>query len=181
MINEATYQGILAGYRGGSVLPSIAERLVPVWCDDYYAGNPKAEVVSVELKDTLSSFTYLFDIYMQRAIAAFGVPAFASHRRDAGRMAGHPHSAGSQFHRGHLMAHSIGGGTDINLVPQLGKLNIGEFRKLERRVRDLAKQNLQCFYWVRCIYSNDSQTPGKFEQCMIDPSGLLVYREFKNS
>ncbi|MGB6691929.1 MAG: DNA/RNA non-specific endonuclease [Terracidiphilus sp.] len=181
MIAEATYRGILAAYRGGNVIPNIVHQLEPLWCDDYYAAHPDAEIVSVDLKDTLSSFTYLFDIRLQRAVVAFGVPAFATHRRDPSRMAGHPLSAGSQFHRGHLMAHSIGGGTDINLVPQLGKLNVGEFRKLERQVRDLAKQNLQCLYWVRCIYNNDSQTPSNLEQCMIAPSGLLAFREFKNS
>jgi|SRR5580658_4173767 hypothetical protein len=181
MITEATYQGILATHRGSSLVQDIPGKLVPLWCDEYYANNPDAELVSVDLKDAGASFTYLFDLNLQRAVVAFGVPAFARHRRDASRMAGHPLSAGSRFHRGHLMAHSIGSGTDINLVPQLGKLNIGEFRKLERRVRDLAKQNQECLYFVRVGYSGDSQTPAMFEQCIILPSGQLIYREHKNS
>jgi hypothetical protein len=35
--------------------------------------------------------------------------------------------------RGHLVAHSIGGGTDINLIPQDARLNLsGGWRSLER-------------------------------------------------
>ena len=181
MITEATYQRVLAAYRGKQVILDLPSLLVPIWCDDYYAENPGAELVSVDLKDEGTSFTYLFDISLQRAIVAFGVPVFAMHQRDAARMAGHPLSAGSQFHRGHLMAHSIGGGTDINLVPQLGKLNIGEFRKLERMARDLARQNQQCLYFVRTIYANDSQVPSQFEQCVVLPTKALIYRIHRNS
>jgi hypothetical protein len=181
MITESSYQRILAGYRGSSVVDGIGERLVELWCGDYYATNPKAELVTVDLSDAGTTFTYVFDIHLGRAIAAFGVPAFARHARDASRMAGHPLSAGTAFHRGHLMAHSIGGGADINLVPQLGKLNVGEFRKLERQVRELARQGQRCFYFVRTTYKGSSQTPAGFEQGVILPNGTLIYREHKNS
>jgi hypothetical protein len=159
----------------------IPRSLMPLWCDDYYSSNSGAQLVAVDLDDSGTWYTYLFDITLQRTIAAFGVPIFAKHRRDAARMAGHPNSAGSEFHRGHLMAHSIGGGTDINLVPQLGKLNIGEFRVLERKVRDLAQQNVRCLYFVRPIYGDKSQTPRMFEQCVIFPSRAISYALHKNS
>jgi DNA/RNA endonuclease G (NUC1) len=70
---------------------------------------------------------------------------------------------------------------DINLVPQLGKLNIGEFRILERRVRDLAKQRLSSLYFVRPIYSKISQTPAMFEQGAILAPRSLLYARHKNS
>lgn len=181
MLTKDTYRELLASYRGSNVVKDISRKLVPVWCDDYYFKNPKAELVSVDLQDSGTSFTYVFDIALERTIVAYGVPIFAKHRRDASRMAGHPLSAGSEFHRGHLMAHSIGGGTDINLVPQLGKLNIGAFRVLERKVRDMAKQNLRCLYFVRPIYANKSQTPARFEQCVILPTRKLIYAEHENS
>lgn len=38
----------------------------------------------------------------------------------------------TDYHRGHAIAHTLGGGTDINLFSQRGMLNIGEFRRLER-------------------------------------------------
>jgi len=36
------------------------------------------------------------------------------------------------YHRGHAIPHTLGGATDINLVPQLGAVNVGAFRALER-------------------------------------------------
>src|SRR5580704_7603045 len=167
MLTREDYERLVKSCSGPDIISKLPDRLVPLWCDDYYFSNPRADLVVVNLDDSSSAFSYLFDVQAERAIAAYGVPIYSKHRRDAARMAGHPLSAGANFHRGHLMAHSIGGGTDINLVPQLGKLNIGEFRVLERKVRDLAKQNLQCFYFVRTIYDGDSQTPRLFEQCIV--------------
>jgi hypothetical protein len=180
VITKDTYAELAGKYRGADIITGIAAKLVSLWCDDYYFTNPSAELVEVDVGESATSFNYLFDIRLQRTIVAFGVPTFSQHRRDASRMAGHPLSAGSEFHRGHLMAHSIGGGMDINLVPQLGKLNIGEFRVLERMVRDLAKQSLRCLYFVRPIYSNQKQTPKRFEQCVILPSGRIQYALHSN-
>jgi hypothetical protein len=48
-------------------------------------------------------------------------------------------SVGKQYHRGHVVPHTLGGGTDINLVPQLGKINIvrfGRWRNLPYRLRE---------------------------------------------
>ena len=180
LLTKDTYTELAASYRGSDITSGIQRKLVPLWCDDYCSNHKNAELVLVDIADSTTSFKYLFDITLGRNIAAFGVPAFAQHKRDASRMAGHPLSDGADFHRGHLMAHSIGGGTDINLVPQLGKLNIGEFRVLERKVRDLAKQNLRCFYFVRTIYSGASQTPRLFEQCVIYPNKTIAYSLHKN-
>jgi hypothetical protein len=180
MLTEETYRNLVAAHAGQDVVDEIPEHLVPLWCNDYYFSNPKAELLLVDLKDSGTEFNYLFDIGLGRVVVAFGVPIFATHKRDAGRMAGHPLSAGGEFHRGHLMAHSIGGGTDINLVPQLGKLNIGEFRRLERLVRDRARDNLKCLYFVRCIYLTGSQTPSLFEQCVISPSRVVNYARHRN-
>lgn len=180
LLTKDSYAELAASYRGDDIIGGIQQELVPLWCDDYYSNHKNAELVQVDIADLTTSFKYLFDITLERNIVAFGVPAFAQHRRDASRMAGHPLSNGTNFHRGHLMAHSIGGGTDINLVPQLGKLNIGEFRALERKVRDLAKQNLRCFYFVRTIYNGSSQTPRLFEQCVIFPNKTIAYSLHNN-
>ncbi len=48
-------------------------------------------------------------------------------------MAGHPLSDGPHYHRGHASPHTLGGPTDIKLVPQLGSVNVEPFRDLERR------------------------------------------------
>jgi hypothetical protein len=179
-LTKETYRELVALYRGIDIVRDISTDLVPLWCEDYYFMNPKAELVQVVVDTSATSLTYLFDINLQRNVVAYGLPIFSKHQRDASRMAGHPQSGGSRFHRGHLMAHSIGGGTDINLVPQLGKLNIGEFRALERKARNLAEQNVRCLYFVRAIYSTKSQTPRRFEQCIIHPSKTIDYEMHNN-
>ena len=180
-MTEHAYRQLVASWRGGNIVSRIPRKLVPLWCDDYYYANPRAQLVEVNLDDSPACFSYLFDIGLQRSVVAWGIPTFASHQRDGARMAGHPLSAGTQYHRGHLIAHSIGGGTDINLVPQLGKLNIGQFRRIEKMVRQLAIENVRCFYFVRTIYTDDSQVPAKFEQCVIQPSGAITYDLQRNS
>jgi hypothetical protein len=181
MIAESTYRNLIASYSGQDIVTNIEEELIPLWCDAYYTDNPKAEVVQVDLDEASSSFSYLFDIELERVLVAFGVPIYSKHKRDASRMAGHPLANAGKFHRGHLMAHSIGGGTDINLVPQLGSLNIGAFRVLERLVRDMAKQSLRSFYFVRPLYGDRSQMPNRFEQCVILPSKALLYSLHNNA
>ena len=181
-ITEHTYRDIVRGYKGKNLIASLPDLLVPLWTDDYLQTHRKAEMTLVDLTGGASSFTYIFDITRERNIVAFGIPMYLKHKRDASRMAGHPLSDGADYHRGHLMAHSLGGGTDINLVPQLGKLNIGAFRELEREVKKLSLEGVQCFYFVRTTYPvGNSQLPAFIEQCIIQPSGVIDYRKFRNT
>jgi hypothetical protein len=175
-LNEQTYLALISAYKGSDIVRELPTKLVPLWCDDYGETTPSAEIVEVTVSDpTGPPFTYLFDLSLQRNIAAWGVPAYATHRRDAARMAGHPLGAGSRYHRGHLMSHGTGGGTDINLVPQLGSVNVGAFRRLERLVRQLAQQRQTCLYFVRTIYRDQSQVPRQIEQGVVQPSKSLSY------
>ena len=102
-------------------------RLVEIWLDDY--GRNAAEVVEV----SSATFSYLFDVQAERLISAWGISRGKSdEERDKARMKGHPLSAGSLYHRGHAIPHSLGGSMDINLVPQRGFVNVGAFRRLEK-------------------------------------------------
>jgi hypothetical protein len=85
------------------------------------------------------------------------------------------------LNRGHLMAHSIGGGLDINLAPQAGRLNQGAFKRLEAEVLKMAQDHMLSFYWVRLIYTNSSQLPAFFEQCVIRPNGSVDYALHRNT
>ena len=107
----------------------VIEYLVGVWIDDYCLRCRSNEIIETDV----SNFSYLFDVSTERLLAAFGVSGgrFGG-ARDASRMAGHPLSAGPLYHRGHAIPHTLGGPTDINLVPQRGSVNIGPFRALER-------------------------------------------------
>jgi hypothetical protein len=112
-------------------IKNVVPYLVNVWLDDYQTwASHKTEIVET----SVSEFSYLFDIGAERLIAAWGISK-GRHgaARDASRMAGHPLSAGPLYHRGHAIPHTLGGPTDINLVPQLGRINVGPFRPLEKK------------------------------------------------
>jgi hypothetical protein len=143
--------------------------LVGIWLDDYARDNSKMDVVET----TTSGFSYLFDIMAQRLIAAWGIShGRHSESRDKARMAGHPLGAGPLYHRGHAIPHTLGGPTDINLVPQLGRINIGPFRPLEKQAV-ATPGSLYFTYWTyvgapRARDGHKGQTPTGVEQ------GLLV-------
>jgi len=155
------------------------QQIVPQWC----AGYRQTTAVPPQIVEVaLDGFTNLFDINSQRLIGVFGLSQ-GKHTgaRDSSRMAGHPQSAGADYHRGHAIAHTLGGGTDINLFSQRGRLNIGEFRRLERAA--VADRN--ALYFVRLIYAkgNSGQLPDWIEQGLFpsaNPKGLQTPPPFKN-
>ena len=107
----------------------VVDFLLDRWSDRYAASVPDCELVTV-----VDSGSYLFDCNAERLIAAWAVGRGRPvEKRDKRRMAGHPLGAGSDYHRGHAIPHSMGGPMDINLVPQLARVNVGPFRKLERK------------------------------------------------
>lgn len=130
----AILQGLRPPLTEGVVASRLAPCLVETWLDDY--GRVTNEYHIVETKD--EGFSYLFDIAAERLIAAWGL----SKGKDtsprsviATRMKGHPLTNlvnGKHYHRGHAVPHTMGGRTDINLVPQLGAINSGPFQELER-------------------------------------------------
>ena len=186
-INERTYRQLAKQNAGPNLLAAFPEDVLNLWYDDYKRNYTGADLVTVNLESEGSSFTYLFDLTRQRNVGVAGIPTFVKHKRDANRMAGAPIGAGAGYHRGHLMAHSIGGNADINLIPQLGSLNIGEFRVIERLVRKLALENIDCVYFVRTIYPADganhsqlTQIPEKIEQGVVLKSGNVQYAIHNN-
>jgi hypothetical protein len=136
--------------------------LIDLWLDDYCTRNASNEIVET----TAARFSYLFDIRHGRLIAAWGVSQ-GKHlgERDKSRMAGAPIGAGPNYHRGHAIPHTLGGTTDINLVPQLGAVNVGPFRALEKE----AVATPGALYFTYWIYS-----PGKSQKPVSVEQGLLV-------
>ena len=148
----------------------VTPYLVDVWLDDYSRTAPTADVVET----SASGFSYLFDTALERLIAAWGLSQGRhGEARDASRMAGHPLSAGPLYHRGHAIPHTLGGPTDINLVPQLGKINIGPFRPLEKK----AVATPGSFYFTYWSYrgaapardGRPGQTPTGVDQGLLVP------------
>jgi hypothetical protein len=147
----------------------VVAYLVEIWIADYFATASESDLVQTNL----AGFSYLFDLKADRLLAAWGVSQGRnSADRDTARMAGHPKAGGSTYHRGHAIPHRMGGGTDINLVPQLGSVNVGRFRQLEREAQ-AAPGSLYFTYWVYegALHANDapSQVPTHVDQ------GLLIF------
>jgi hypothetical protein len=152
----------------------VVPYLTEIWFDDYTSSVQDWEVVQVDLE----GFSYLFDISSGRLIAAWGISQ-GRHgaARPKSRMAGHPLSAGPGYHRGHAIPHTLGGLTDINLVPQLGSVNIGAFRPLENR----AVATPGAFYFTYWIYDDPaSQTPTAVEQGLLVPGQREDIRRHAN-
>jgi hypothetical protein len=148
--------------------------LVKIWVDDYARTAQASEIVET----TVEGFSYLFDIKEERLIAAWGVSRGRHDgKRDASRMAGHPQSAGKEYHRGHAIAHTLGGGTDINLVAQLGSVNIGPFRALEREAVDTPGA-LYFTYWT--YGPSNSQKPIGVQQGLLVPGRPATLRGHAN-
>ena len=139
------------------------DALVGMWLDDYNRRAPSLDVVET----TYGDFAYLFDVKHGRLIAAWGISR-GKHAgaRDKSRMAGHPKGAGERYHRGHAIPHTLGGLTDINLVPQLGRINVGPFRELEK----LAVATPGALYFTYWKYPRSaSQQPTGVDQGLLRP------------
>jgi hypothetical protein len=179
MLTLKIYKDLVASASGQELISSLPHRLMPLWCDDYYDTSPKAELVTVDLSESGSTFAYLFDLALARIVVACGVPIAPNHERDYGRQKGYPKPK-KGFVKGHLIAHSFGGGMDINFIPQLRGMNGGAFRKIENLAQKNALENLKSFYFVRAIYNNDSDVPHMLEQCLVYPSGTVNYETHLN-
>lgn len=152
---------------------NLASRLSEAWATTYRDRSPGCELVEVDQGE----LTYLFDITAQRVVGVYGRSAPTTAPRPASRMRGFPLPPSEPDRvRGHLAAHSIGGGTDINLIPQDAALNVsGAWRRLER----LAQANPGCFVAVEASYDDEAQTPAQLTY-VVAASGTLVVEEFSN-
>jgi hypothetical protein len=151
------------------------DALVALWLDDYTGRTPSRSIVET----SCGGFAYLFDVGRGRLIAAWGVSRGRhAGARDRARMAGHPKGAGARYHRGHAIPHTLGGLTDINLVPQLGRINVGPFRELER----LAVATPGALYFTYWKYgrSTATQRPEGVDQGLLRPGRPAEIRRHPN-
>ena len=138
----------------------ILPALIDFWLAEYQASTPGAEIVEVKI----DGFSHLFDLTEERLVAAYGFPGgVAPAGRDASRMRGFPKPPAGHV-KGHAIAHQLGGGLDINLVPQDAIINSGAFRALERE----AARHSGCLYFSNWTYGQPGvQTPCDVVQGLI--------------
>lgn len=179
MTNKHTaYEKADAVLRGASAArfdfdAAIVPALLEAWLSRYGTVEPDAEIVRTETK----GHSYLYDISNTRILAAWSVMrAQDIPERDKSRMRGFPMAFGGDYHRGHAIAHTMGGGEDINLVPQLGAVNIGAFQVLEKQ----ARATPGALYFTFWIYAGPKeQVPLRVEQGLLVPGAgaeIVIHR-----
>ncbi len=155
-----------------------AEAIIPYLLDNWLVGYRSNFIDHEIVQVDCGGFQYLFDVINERLISAWGVSyGKNTDPRPASRMKGHPLSNGPLYHRGHAIPHTLGGGVDINLVPQLGSINIGDFRLLEKRAVK-TKGSLYFSHWVYSSGSN--QTPQYVEQGFLYPGQFIEIKNYSN-
>ncbi|WP_028219253.1 DNA/RNA non-specific endonuclease [Paraburkholderia oxyphila] len=153
----------------------VGPLLVAMWAQDYASNAPRCEL----LETSDAGFSYLFDVTAERLVAAWGISRGKNQESRAviaTRMKGHPLNNSGRYHRGHAIAHTLGGRTDINLVPQLGKINSGPFRALEAKAVSCPGA-LYFTYWRYSV--GDGQVPIGVEQGLLCPGEPACAFELK--
>ena len=176
MLNYPELNNYWRRVSSGNDFKLLEDYLITSWLDDYYksAGNRRSRIVQT----SNTGFSYLFDISKERLIAAWGTSRGKNNTpRDKSRMKGHPLSAGKKYHRGHAIPHTLGGGTDINLVAQKGSVNIGAFRILEIK----AVNTPGALYFTYWKYQDaNTQTPAGVQQGLLCPKQIADIRWHHN-
>lgn len=169
MMNYGPLQGLVTRMPADIATAAFKARVVPMlvdcWLDDYSIRWKGDQIVTT--RNGLVEAEVLFDVAAGRLIAAWAINQGKSDQlRDKARMRGASVGGDRHYHRGHAIPNSMGGGLDINLVPQLGRINIGAFRRLDNRTIDHAG-SLYFSYW---IYGSDkAQRPNHIHQGLLTP------------
>jgi hypothetical protein len=150
---------------------AAADHVASEWAAAYEGGNGN-ELLEIEL----GAFTYTFDAVRKRLVCARGRSTAPTGPRDQSRQKGHPRAPEGD-HKGHVIAHGMGGGMDINIVNQAAGVNLGrKWRGIER----LAADNPGTSVAVHLIYEDDSDRPAAFEYGVDDPEQGFRIESFEN-
>jgi len=156
------------------------------------------------LRITIGSFEYIFDpvelgvragtisadkACEDRVVAVHGRSSQPSEPRRDHLMRGRPLGAvdviaeGSRekYDKGHFIAHTIGGGIEINIFPQVRALNRGQgkhrgFRQMER----FCQKHPGTYLFIRPTYLGRSWHPATLEFGVLKPDGTLWLEVFQN-
>jgi len=192
-IDYETRIGHLGETSVDKVAAFISEDMPATWVDRYHhMCDGPTNVLQVGMRE----FTYLFDFCTElieagdlppdaredRAVVAYGISRSNTAKRDASRIKGFPGSD-QRGDRGHLVAHSAGGGLDINVFHQDAYLNRGwslagkRYREMER----YCASHEGTFFFSRLIYADSTARPTEIEFGILKPDGRLWVDVFANS
>jgi hypothetical protein len=171
----------------------LQQQLPVVWLQSYkrMCSGP-TNVLAVPA----SGFEYLFDysfelvaagetsedeVQEDRVVAAHGVSRTPARGRDASRLRGFPSTA-ERGDRGHFLAHSAGGGLEINIFHQAASLNRGwsESGKKYRAMERYCARNPGTYFFSRPIYHDRTAQPALIEFGILKPDQTIWVEVFAN-
>ncbi len=181
----------------------LAEELPHVWRDAYRQMTPHQTNI---LRFHSDGFEYLFDFPSElvaegalggeravedRLVAVHGRSRPATGKRRDSAIRGMPlgpaqtlaPSGPRGYDRGHFIAHSLGGGLDVNLFPQPSALNRGwtEEGKLFRAMERYCQRRPGTYCFSRPMYLGKSAHPAMVEFGVLKAGGGLWVHTFPNT
>ncbi len=175
----------------------FAEELPYVWLESYVAMLPHQHNVH---RINIDGFEYLWDFSSElvaqgvlrpseavddRLIAAHGVSRVAAEPREDSRLRGRTlgpvdfvePSQRLPYDRGHAVGHVLGGGLDINIIPQSRAMNRGGmWRHMERYCQD----HPGTYFFCRPIYAGMCSHPAEIEFGILKPDATMWVNTFRN-
>ncbi len=159
--------------------------VVDDWVANYRARTDgDREIVEI----AMNGFDYLYDSTPSpaadqadnRLVAVHGRSASSHGPRDSYRMSHHPNP--NHVDRGHVVARTIGGGYDLNLIPQDPKLNRGhsEPGKVWRELETDLERRPGTEFFVRPAYGDNTDYPTHLEFGVRQENGEWRVEEFDN-
>jgi len=194
------YEELLAAAQNAPVpvMQYLRQELPYLWQHAYLAMRPPRETNIVIF--THGTFDYVYDDYATleaigvvaaddvteaRLVAAVGLsqPNIRTRHHDDSRLRGWVGPTGevfgSNWDKGHFIAHSIGGavdGLEANVFRQLRAVNRGGYRRMERYCA--ANPGVLCF--SRPLYNDASARPSHVEFGVLKPAGEWWIQLFEN-
>ena len=183
--------GEAADATGTVCLKRLTTGLSNAWVCAYTDACQHAPTI-MEFQD--GGFTFLFDqaslcsdSVEDRLVAAYGLSAVQQRPRDASRIRGFlggrieiPEKG--VFDKGHVLAHGMGGGLDVNLFPQRLELNRGRSArgKIYRKMESYAVRHPGTLAFSHLIYSDESWVPAFLEYGVLMDGGKIWVERFAN-
>ncbi len=176
---------------GALVMDNLVQFVEDEWVATYYEMGSHIPMV---LKFQDQGFTFLYDQSSangsdveDRLVAAYGWSIANGRKRDESRMKGFLGGGidipgKGKFDKGHVLAHSMGGGLEVNIFPQRPELNRGrsvagrDYRRMEK----YAAAHLGTFVFSRLIYSDLSWLPSSLEYGVLMQDNKLWVEWFEN-
>jgi len=158
------------------------------WIEKYQV---QCEQTCSVLSIIVNGYTYLWDEAYERVVAVYGIsptPNRTIQQRAKSRIAYYfrnfvrRHQSETAMDTGHFIAHSLGGGLDMNLFPQNRAINRG--RSIEgstyRKMENYALKNPETFIFSRPIYFDNTWRPIFLEYGVLKTNFTLWTHIFDN-